>query len=192
MTQENRQGLDQLMKAFDAAEAAQKHFAASGNIEGAQIAQQASNKIYLSMEAAMRTCKRSQDVEEFASGGRVRGTYTFAVYTRDDFGDIDPSSRMLVKQRASGPEAARDAVKKKYPGFTYFVEREMGDGGMVEDYGTGGMMSEADYYASGGNMVEVDDKYMDMDADDMDMDDEFVEVEEDEMFRDGGQIELPL
>ena len=132
MTQENRNGLDHLMKAFDCAENAQKAFAAAGNIEGARIAKEASNKVYLSLEAAMRTCKRSGQAQAFGSGGGV------------------------------------------------------------EQYGTGGLMSEADYYESGGNIVEVDDKYMDMDVDDMDMDDEFVEVEEDEMFRDGGQIELPL
>lgn len=108
------------MKAFDAAMAAQKHFAASGNIEGAQIAQEASNKIYLSMEAAMRTCKRSGQAQSFGSGGGV------------------------------------------------------------EQYGTGGLMSEADYYANGG------------DIEDLDTDEDFMEMEEDEMFRDGGQIELPL
>lgn len=188
MTQENRNGLDHLMKAFDCAENAQKAFAAAGNIEGAQIAQEASNKVYLSLEAAMRSVRSQGDmedggmVEEYGSGGRVRGTYTFAVYTRDDFGSIDPSSRKLVKQRASGPEAARDSVKRKYPGFTYFVEREMEDGGMVGEYGDGGMMTEADYYANGGEMVEVDDMYFDDD----------VEMSEADTFEDGGQIELPL
>lgn len=61
--------------------------------------------------------------------------------------------------------------------------RSQGDmeyGGMVDEYGTGGMMSEADYYANGG------------DIEDLDTDEDFMEMEEDEMFRNGGQIELPL
>lgn len=141
------------MKAFDCAQSAQSYFSSAGNMEGAQIAQQASNKIYLSMEEAMRSI-RVKDVEEFGQGGRMRNTYTFAVYGRDEFGSVDPQSRQIVKQRAGDSTNARTIVKQKYPGM--FVER-MGEGGMVEEYGSGGKMSEADYYGEDWEVEEFDD-----------------------------------